>query len=185
MRQGFMRFSWIHPDNSSQYSSITLILGSVRQQAPFLLNPMPQLPAPSIVPLVSGKLWDPDVERTAPSWKILLVAGKQGGWEERALSHLVVFIPAFSFFFCSCLVLVLFLWFRVTWRGTKGEEMGKQWRGVRVTEAQSHAPLSPALEGPYLTSPGSIWLIYFISPSNLSVSAELSICLVVLIPTVL
>lgn len=98
------------------------------QQAPFLLDSKPQLPTLPIVPLVSGKLWDPNSEkrRKAPSWTLLLCSRKVGEHgEERALSRLAVFISVFFFFF----------WFSVAWSRMKGEEAGMQWRGAGVTEA--------------------------------------------------
>lgn len=137
VRQGFMQFSWIYPDYSSHYSSITLILGSVRKQGPFLLNPMPQLPAPSIVPFVSGKLWDPDIERRrkVTSWKILLMAGKGGGWGGKSFESPSGVYICFFFFVCLfVLVLVLFFWFS-NMMGDKGRRDEKAMEGCGVTEA--------------------------------------------------
>lgn len=121
-----MLFSWIYPDNSSQYSSITLILGKgVLGSRPHFCWIQSSSQLLLIVPLVSGKLWDPDIERRkAPSWKILLQDGK-----ERALSHLVVFISALSFLFGWLVGFGFVLLVQCNMKGDEGRRDGKAVEG--------------------------------------------------------
>lgn len=98
------------------------------RQAPFLLDSMPQLLTLSIVPLVSGKLWDPNSEkrRKAPSWTLLLCSWELGGgWGGEGFESSSSVYLCFFFFF----------WFSVAWSRMKGGETGKQQRGVGVMQA--------------------------------------------------
>lgn len=118
--------------NSSQYSYTMLIRrkGSARQQDPFLLDSKLHLLAPPIVPLDSGKLWDPDLgEEKHPAESSCVAAGKGGGWGGEGFES-----PS-GVYLCFFFFVFLFFWFSVAWSGTKGEKTGKRRRGVGVTEA--------------------------------------------------